>query len=189
MHWMWRSRRSNDEQTRIEERPTALASLGQRFDQGSRLTQPIPLIQLVRDADAPGVLTDNLIAPGTTGLVFSTRLRALLASCGVTNIDYYPVVVVNPADGSSSDDYALANLIGRVTCFDMARSVVQMDPVVNQIEFIDSLVLIDDAVQGLRMFRAAEHSQVIVVHSDVRDACIDAGITGVDFERAEDFSM
>ena len=189
MYWMWRSRRSNDEQTRIEARPAVIANLGERFDQGHRVTQAVPLVRLVRDADAPGVLTDNLIAPGTTGLVFSARLRALLASCGVANIDYYPVVVENPADGSSSNDYALANLIGRVTCFDVARSVVQVDPVLNQIEFIDSLVLVDDVVDGLRMFRAAEHSQVIVVHPDVRDACVSAGITGVEFERAEDFSM
>ena len=189
MHWIWRSRRSNDEQTRIEGRPAAIASLGLRLDQGQRVTQAVPLIRLARDADEPGILTDNLIAPGTTGLVFSARLRALLASCGVANIDLYPMVVENPADGSSTDDYALANLVGRVTCFDLARSLVQRDPVANQIEFIDSLVLADDALHGLRMFRAAEHSQVIVVCAEVRDACVGAGITGVDFERAEDFSM
>ena len=125
MHWVWRSRRSNDEQTRIEGRPAAIASVGQRFDQGERVTQAVSLIQLARDADAPGILTDNLIAPGTTGLVFSARLRALLAACGVANLDFYPMVVENPADGTSTDDYALANLIGRVTCFEMERSLVQ----------------------------------------------------------------
>lgn len=44
-------------------------------------------------------------------------------------------------------------------------------------------------LDGVRMFRAMEHAHVIVVHDDVRAACVNAGITGVQFVRAANFSL
>jgi hypothetical protein len=44
-------------------------------------------------------------------------------------------------------------------------------------------------LDGVRMFRAMEHALVIVVHDDVRAACVNAGITGVQFVRAANFSL
>jgi len=189
MHWIWQNLRGNDNEARIEGRPAEIAQLGERLDRGVRIVKTVPPIRIVRDADSQGTLTDNQLAPGTTGLLLSSRLRKLLGDVGVTNIDYYPVTIENPSDGSRTDDYALGNLIGRVTCFDLEKSALQMDPTLGEVEFIDSLVLKPIGLDGLQMFRAAEHAQVIVVHPAVREACLSAGITGVQFVLPEDFSL
>lgn len=189
MYWVWKNLRSSDDEARIAGRPDAIAALGVRFDEGARILSTIPHIHIVRDEDSQGRLTDNQLAAGTTGLLFSRRLRELLASTGVGNIDYYPITIENPLDGTLSDEYQLANLIGRVGCIDLAKSAVHMHPQLGCIEFIDSLVLDETMIGPLRMFRTAEHAQVIVVHEAVRNACVDAGMTGIQFFRPEDYSL
>lgn len=189
MYWIWKNLRSSDDEARIAGRPDAITALGVRFDEGARILPVVPHIDIVRDEDSQGRLTDNQLAPGTTGLLFSRRLRDQLASTGVGNIDYYPVTIKNPFDGTNSDDYQLANLIGRVGCINLARSAVQMHPRLGTIEFIDSLVLDEARIGPLRMFRTAEHAQVIVVHEAVRNACVEAGITGIQFFLPEDYSL
>lgn len=188
-YWIWKSLRASDDEARIGGRPDSIAALGVRFDEGTRVERPVPHIRLVRDDASQGRLTDNQLAPGTTGLVFSTRLRALLAAAGVSNIDYYPVTIEDPITGTQSDDHQLANVIGRVDCIDLARSDVQRDPRLGGIEAIDALALDVTRLGPLRMVRAAEHAQVIVVHEAVRNACVAAGITGVAFFRPEEFSL
>lgn len=189
MHWIWKSLRSSDSEARISGRPDVITALGLNFDEGNRIQTSVPLIRIVRDEDSQGRLTDNQLAPGTTGLLFSGRLRDLLAKAGVHNIDYYPVIIENPIDGTRTDDYQLGNLIGRVACIDMAKSEVQLHPRTGKIEFIDSLVLDETKLAYLRMFRTAEHAQVIVVHESVRNACVVAGITGVSFFLPAEFSL
>lgn len=189
MYWIWKSLRADDGEARISGRPEVIADLGLSFDEGNRIQPAVPLIRIVRDEDSQGRLTDNQLAPGTTGLLFSRRLRDLLAGAGVHNIDYYPVTIENPADGTQSDDYQLGNLIGRVACIDMAQSDLQMHPRLGVIEFIDSLVLDETKLGQLRMFRTVEHAQVIVVHESVRDACVAARITGVSFFQPAEFSL
>lgn len=189
MYWIWKSLRADDDEARIEGRPDAIGQLGVRFDEGARIQVAVPPIRIVRDEDSQGRLTDNQLAPGTTGLLFSSRLRQLLASNGVQNIDYYPVEIENSLDATRSDDYQLANLIGRVGCVDFDKSELQMHPRTGSVEFIDSLALDETKIGQLRMFRTAEHAQVIVVHEDVRNACVAASVTGVVFFRPEDFSI
>lgn len=189
MYWIWQSLRANDDEARNADRPAVISELGVRFDEGARIQVVVPMIRLIRDEDSQGRLTDNLIAPGTTGLVLSSRLRQLLTAHGVHNIEYYPVALENPVDNTRSDDYQLGNVIGRVACFDLELSELQRDPRTGAIEFIDALALDQTNIGELRMFRSAEHAQVIVVHDDIRNACVAANITGVVFVRPADFSM
>ncbi len=189
MYWIWQSLRANDDEARIADRPAVIRALGVRFDEGARIDVAVPMIRMIRDEDSQGQLTDNLIAPGTTGLVLSSRLRQLLTAHGVHNMEYYPVELENPVDNTRTEDYQLGNLIGRVTCFDLEQSALQRDPRTGAIEFIDALALDESKIGELRMFRSAEHAQVIVVHEDIRNACVAANITGVVFVRPAEFSM
>ncbi len=189
MYWIWQSLRANDNDARIADRPVVISELGVRFDEGARIQGAVPVIRMIRDEDSQGQLTDNLIAPGTTGLVLSSRLRQLLTAHGVHNIEYYPVELENPIDNSRTNDYQLGNLIGRVACFDLAQSVLQRDPRTGALEFIDALALDESKIGELRMFRSSEHAQVIMVHEDIRNACVATNITGVVFVRPADFSM
>ena len=190
MYWIWANERTSDGQARIHGTPEAVSRGDFSFDYGVRIERVVPLIEIVRDEDSQGVLTDNLIAPGVRGLVFSGRLRRVLDEVGVTNIDYYPCRMRNPLDGTSTDDYRVANLIGEIACVNRPKSDLEMDPDdPQQIMFINSLVLIEDAIGEASMFRLAEQKQVIVAHDRVKDACQAVGITGVKFYAPEEFSL
>lgn len=190
MYWIWANERSSDAEARIAGVPEVVEREDLAFDRGARVSRDVPLIEILRDEDSQGVLTDNLIAPGVGGLVISARLRDTLARAGVTNIDYYPCRLTNLADGTVSDDYQVANVIGQIACVDRAASDLEMHPKrPDEIEFINSLVLDEHAIAGPLMFRLAEFQQLVVAHDQVKDACTSAGITGVKFYRPEEFSL
>jgi hypothetical protein len=193
MYWIWESTVNSEDEAMIYGVPEALLPLRQqkiRFDLGKRFETVIPPIVIARNADSQGKLNDNLIAAGTTGLLFSKRLRNTLSAARVDNIDYYSVRIENPADGTSTNDYSLANIVGSCACVDLSASDVELDSQVpGKIRFIESLKLDESLIQGLRCFRLFEHLQVIVVHEDIKHTCEQAGISGVRFTRPADFSL
>jgi len=160
------------------------------FDDGIRVLTAVPLIVINANEESIGTLTDNLIAPGTRGLLFSSRLRQVLMGEGVDNIDYYPTKIIGLGSGISNEDYQLANIVGRIRCVDFAASDIDMHPdFPDTIEFINALALDENRIEESLMFRLAEHCQVIVVHERVKAACERAGITGIQFFQPSDFSF
>jgi len=193
MYWIWEnSIDENELNAMIYGVPEALKMLrefGIRFDDGNHINAEVPKIIIERDGDSQGHLNDNLVAPGTSGLLFSAKLRSVLANCGVDNIEYFPVTIHNPQDGSSSQEYYLANIVGRIACVDLAGSDVQMHPnFPDEIEFMDSLKLDESLINGVLIFRLFEHSQVIIAHEKIKNACELSGITGVKFTLPQAFS-
>lgn len=193
MYWVWVNVIDSEKEAIIYGSPKALDQLresGVRFDDGINIKVNVPSLLIERDEDSQGRLNDNVIAFGTTGLLFSSKLRGVLAASGVDNIEYFPVRIVNLLDGSNTDDYHLANIVGRIACVDLVASDVQMHQVfTDQIEFIDALVLDESRIFGTLYFRLLEHSQVVIVHEQVKISCEQAGVTGVRFVRPEYFSQ
>ena len=189
MHWIWTNRRSHEDEARLAAVPAVIESLDLSFDDGEVVRAKVPLIEIEIDDEGRGPLTDNLIAPGVRGLVFSSKLRRTLEQAGVTNIQYFPCTLVDTADGSRNDDYQVANLVGKVACVDESGSDLERHPRSGEIEFVNSLALRDDAINGHKMFRVAEHTQIIAVDDAVKSACTKSQITGVQFFEPHDFSM
>ena len=93
MYWIWEtSIDENELDAMIYGVPEALKMLrefGIRFDDGNHINAEVPKIIIDRDGDSQGHLNDNLVAPGTSGLLFSAKLRSVLANCVVDNIEYF----------------------------------------------------------------------------------------------------
>lgn len=190
MFWIWANEPTAEDEAMIYGVPKVIEQQDLSFNQGKIVSDPVPPIEISRDSDSQGTLTDNLIAPGSRGLLFSMRLRKLLGEIGVDNIQYFPVRVTNPADSTSTDDYMLANLLGRIACIDMAKSTLHMHPrFPDVIEFFDSLVLDESKIKDLLMFRVEGFSPLIVVHEKIKEACEGNGITGIVFYEPEDYTL
>jgi hypothetical protein len=193
VHWIWENAIGSENEAMIYGVPDSLRPLLERglaFDHGVRSSASVPLVVVTRNADSQGTLNDNLVAPGTTGLLLSSKLRTALAAGGVDNIEYFPTRIDNPQDGSTTDDYRLANIIGCIACVDLEKSALQMHPdLPGTIEFIDSLVLDESRIRGHLCFRLKEFRPVVVVHDQVKQACEAAGVTGVRFVPPEEFSL
>jgi hypothetical protein len=190
MYFIWANERTAESQLALDGTPDVIKALDLSFDRGLRVHTDVPLVRFAVEVETGNAsLTDNLIAAGMRGLVLSSRGRRTLRRCGVDNIDYYPLVLVDPAH-RAIDDYQIANLIGRPSCIDLVKSDVEMHPdMPDTIEFINSLTLTTGSFGTLRMFRAAEHAQVIVVHEEVKKAWEAERLTGVRFYSPEDFSL
>jgi hypothetical protein len=189
-YWVWANEPTADDEAMIYGVPPVVASLKLVFNEGNMVTAAVPLIEIERDADSQGVLTDNLIAAGSKGLLFSSRLRALVAQLGIDNIQYFPTLIRNPAAGTETRDYELANLIGKVWCLDRAASVIDSPPGdPDTIEFIDSLALDTARIRGQDLFRLGEKALIIIVSDRLKRACESAKITGVRFYAPADYTF
>jgi hypothetical protein len=188
MYWIWSNEPTSDDEAMIYGVPRVIEDQGLKFDQGALVTGTIPDIEIIQDDDSQGVLTDNLIASGSNGLLFSSRLRRLMETLGIENVQYFPCRILNPQDGTESTDYQLANIIGRVACLDKAQSTINTDPDDPEaIEFIDSLSLDESKIRNWDIFRLNEVSQIIVVSDRLKVAFDRAKITGVKFYAQADF--
>ncbi len=187
-YWIWANEPTAEEDAMIYGVPPVIATLGLLFNQGRLVTAPVPLIEIERDSDSQGRLTDNLIAGGLKGLLFSSRLRELLRSTGIENLQHFPTVLRNPTDGTETGDYTLTNVLGRIECVDRAKSVLKHPPGdPDHIEFIESLALDTRRIRGHDLFRMGEVPEILVASERVKRACEGANITGVRFHAPEDY--
>jgi Immunity protein family (Imm11) len=189
-YWVWANEPTRDDEAMIYGVPPIIERLRLLFNQGQPVISSVPLIEIERDSDSQGVLTDNLIAAGVKGLLFSSRLRELLRASGVENIEYFPTVIRNPADGTETQDYSIANVLGLIACLDRAKSVVEHPPGdPDYIEFIEKLALDGTRIRGADFFRLAEKSQILIASERVKRACEAAKITGVRFYAPQDYKF
>ncbi len=159
------------------------------FDEGvSNAEVPVPDIVLTLDGDSRmGRMTDCLAITEIYGLVFSSRLRELLDSIGINNIEYYKLEIVNPRSGKKFSDYYIANVVGLVDCVDREKSELKyFDD--GDIKRIRKLVLDQSRIPSkLRIFRLAKRTILTVVHQSVKEVIESAGLTGCVFYRPEEY--
>jgi len=180
MYWVWTSEPSAKGETIIFGGAPIVDRLDVELETGFAVRKRVPPIEIVRDERSQGTLADSVIVRGA-GLLFSSRLRQALASVALDNIQYFPVIVRNPLDGTETDDYHLANIVGRVSCVDRENSVVEMDDEDDVVEFVDVLVIDEARTNGFDLFRLHEEPEMIIASDRVKQACEAHRITGVQF--------
>ena len=103
--------------------------------------------------------------------LFSRRLVRALENAGVDNLQVFPTVLRNEADGSTREDYVMVNVLGLVSCADVDRSNTTA---LGAGFFFHRLVIDEARTHGLLMFRLAESLMDILIHGQVAEA-IQAG--------------
>jgi hypothetical protein len=147
---------------------------------GRRLAERPPTpVQVTLDPDYPGVVVPMFDA-GI--LLFTDAMVEAIVGAGVDNLEVFPAVVRDPATGKTHTEYKAVNIVGAVSCADLAKSVYQAPsgtPLVDT-DF-DSLAIDERRTGGALMFRLAECVTAIVVHERVRAALVHAKIPHLDF--------
>ena len=187
MYWVWTSEPTTEDTPVIRGGATLIDELDVEFDSGFAVSSRVPVIEIARDEQSQGTLTDSVIVRGA-GLLFSSRLRQVLASLSVDNIQYFPAVVRNPIDGTKTDDYQMANIIGRVSCLDRQKSIVEIEAEDDDVvSFVDVLVIDEVKANGFDLFRLHEEPEMIIASERVKQACEAHQITGVQFFAPPDY--
>jgi len=115
-------------------------------------------------------------------LIVSARVREILDSEEVGDIEYLPFVILDKKGRPKSTDYAVANVLGTVDCLDAQNSVYRDDELEpGQIIGIQRLnVLSEQITRDKKLFRLAQKRNLFVIRADLRQRFLDEQTTGFD---------
>jgi hypothetical protein len=119
--------------------------------------------------------------------LMSKRLKQVMQSAGVDNIEFLPITLRNTETGQTYEYFAF-NLVGLVSAVDFSKSKIGSHDgdFVGDSQIYD-LVIDDSKCRNALMFRLAEKFSTILVHRTVKEAVERSGITSVKFIKPEDF--
>jgi Immunity protein family (Imm11) len=159
---------------------------------GEKVTSPPAPMTVIAEDEKPTKLSDMLLLNADLH-VYSPKMRATLDAAGVTNIEYFPITVIDQARGKTWDDYRVANILGNIACLDIDKSVVK--PFADGVGYrvVEEFHLIEERIRPLPgmktppvLFRLAEFPFYVIAHESLKAACESAGLTGVRFIRTKD---
>jgi hypothetical protein len=176
--WIMQTVTVDDDDVAIYQEPAAFREDNLDFGLGLPQRTRASTFQVVIPADQTGTLNDALDLGG--GLLVSPTLRTAIESTGITNIEWFPVTVHDVPRNERRMGYSLANVLGTVRCVDFAHSKLQLTPS-GSIKFIDSLVLLPEAIGPTLMVRIAEFLPLIVVREPIKRAVEAARCRGIEF--------
>lgn len=130
----------------------------------------------------------DYVSPAVGIPLFSDRLRRVLESSGVNNIQYFNAVVRNAASNESYNYYA-ANVVGLVSCVDREQSAYipsfGSDFLIGGFQ---RLVIDESKIKYEGLFRLAEYSLIALVSEDVKTAIMQAELGGILFASPEEWN-
>ncbi len=160
---------------------------------GERFKTPPAALTLEAEDEIPSELSDLLLAKVELH-VCSPKLMATLAAAGVTNVEYFPVTVVDKKRGITRADYCAANILGTVACLDVDNSEVATFSNGSGYSSVEEFKLLEDKIQPLPgmkapplLFRLAEFKFHVIAHQSLKDAFERDGITGARFIPTQDY--
>jgi hypothetical protein len=187
--WIWKSIVSDRSDGSLKGAADALEMAGLLCDGGARLTGDFPVPDLAPAGIPHEALADNIGLGRVTAPIVSPRLRQLLHDLAVDNVQYFRCRTRDRADPHRDLGYAIVNVIGRLGLLDRDASRLETDEVdTTVIEFVDLLVLREDAASTLDLFRLAELPKLIVASDRLRQACAAGSMTGVQFLPIAEYS-
>lgn len=104
-----------------------------------------------------------------------------LQAGGADNVDAYRALIQNGETGERWEDYVVLNIVGLVSCADMAASeYAELGPGIN---VIDEIVVDPARVTGLQIWRLAEDPLQILISERLYEHLRAAGYDDVYFEK------
>lgn len=132
------------------------------------------------DADEEGEAMEPIpFAFYPENALMSRSLVATLEAAGVDNLQTVPAVVVNGETGEENQDYVVANIVGLVSCANLAESDTEA---LADVYYFHNLIIDPASVGDLLMFRLAESQMEVIVHERVAAAIRAGEFTGIQLQ-------
>lgn len=153
-----------------------------------RLTEGVPMGEdFPPNAEFPidpkwGDMIADVVPNVFNVLIVSKRVRDILQSEDVSDVEYLQFVILDKKGRIKSKDYCVANLIGSVDCLDAANSVFKDDPMEKgQIIDIECLNIIKEKVpEDKKLFRLAQRRHLFIIRNDLLQRLQGDEITGLE---------
>jgi len=169
------------------------ARVSSQWKTGERFQTPLAPLTLIAEDEVPSALSDMLLVKNRLH-IYSPKMREVLASIGVSNIEYQPITLIDKKRGVTWEDYRAANIIGKVACLDVDNSEVKSFADGAGYRVVDEFRLLEDQIKPLpgmkeppRLFRLAEFIYHVIAHESVKEAFAREGVTGVLFTPTQEY--
>ena len=134
-------------------------------------------------ADSSGDFFPDMFSTPIT--VVSDKLKKAFDDCGVKNIDFYPVRLLDMKNQKPYTGYWFANILGRFSCLDESKSDVRRNALGN-LKF-KSFQIDDSKIMGADVFRLDERGRMIIISEKVYAALAELNLKGVMIKNTRDF--
>ncbi len=104
----------------------------------------------------------------------------VLRTNGVNNLQVFPAVIHDLADGADITNYCAVNIVGLVSLADLENSEYD-DLGFGEARFFHQLRIDEENAHGLLMFRLKESVNAVFVHAKLKTALEGAGFDQLDF--------
>lgn len=108
--------------------------------------------------------------------VMHARLLETIKTCGGDNVQQFSALIERPETGDVYSDYFAINVIGLVSCADLAGS--NGDPL-GRSRYFYELAVAPSRSKELLLFRLAEYPPDVLVHETIARKLADAGFRGL----------
>jgi len=135
------------------------------------------------DEDEEVVYTD-IINPGVP--LFSDKMKLALDQLGVTNIDYYPVHIIDSETKEVLAEYWLAIVIGILSCIDLDNSQLKESAAGRTV--ITKFSIDHSKTAGLNLFRFHNIPGLIIINKELKDKLSKIEFKGVSFKHTKEYS-
>lgn len=141
-------------------------------------------LQFICETLPQGYFPDYAVSDMGCSIV-STRMKILMESLGINNIQYFQASVIERKGESPKQGYYAANIIGLLDCIDLDASEMDAEEDNNGkrsiIFSIDKLVLKTNMVEDYTLCRANHFTRLILIEEDLISSFEKAGIKGIKF--------
>jgi len=142
----------------------------------------LPIV-IQAEIDEDVVYTD-IINPGVP--LFSDKMKSALDACGVTNIDYFPVQIVDEDTKEVQVEYWLGIVTSIVACMDIDKSVFKENAMGQMV--ITQFCIDDSRTRELNLFRFHNIPGLMIINEDLKNELSKVEFVGVTFKPTQDYN-
>ncbi len=140
-------------------------------------------IRIEAEIDEEVVYTD-IINPGVP--LFSAKMMSALQECGVGNIDYFPVLLIDAQTQEVLAEYWLAIVTDIIACIDLEKSKFEENKMGNIV--ITKFAIDGSRTAGLNLFRLHNIPGLIIINEVLKEALSQRNFEGVSFKPTQEYS-
>lgn len=149
-----------------------------------RVVSPPPNPLRLMLSEASGEFFGDIVEPFVT--VYSTKLRSALTAFGVDNVEYFPVELEHPRTHRVEREYWLANVVGRVSCVDLANSTYTPSGSGKGLN-LEGFVIDSRRAPDAPLFRLDEQPTLVVINEALQAHLAGANLRGVRMTPTEEY--
>lgn len=135
------------------------------------------------DEDEEVVYTD-IINPGVP--LFSDKMKSALDELGVTNIDYYPVHIIDEDSKDVLAEYWLAIVTDIISCIDLDKSVFKDSALGRAV--ITQFCIDASKTKGLNLFRFHNIPGLMIINEELKDKLAKIDFVGISFKHTDKYN-